>query len=168
MSWIFACGHVLARKWKVLLWLLLLNHSLLTFLTGWGGQKSLFSKFALKIIFMLNYVSGSLKDICLTLSDMLKKPEKSEVTEVNFLQKVMIFDIFCNFFAFSSKRLTFDSCRWWNKRSGVLKYVYNFKGNYMKKSLKMKIFEKNCQKKSKKCGILVSFIFSSNRDRYVL
>ena len=79
---------------------MLLNHSLLTFLTGWGGQKWVFSNFALKIIFIMNFVSCSLKDIYLTLSDMFKKPEKSKVTEVNFFQKVMIFDIFANFLSF--------------------------------------------------------------------
>ena len=65
-----------------------------------GGQKSLFSNFALKIIFMLNYVSCLLKNFCLTLSDRLKKPEKSKVTEVKFLQKVIIFCRFLQFFCF--------------------------------------------------------------------
>ena len=75
-----------------------------------GSKMTFFHFFCKKIPFMLIFVPCLLGDFCLALSGVFKNPEKSKVTEVNFFQKVMIFDIFCNFFAFSPKWLTFDSC----------------------------------------------------------
>ena len=60
-----------------------------------GGVKNdFFSIFCKKIPFMLIFVPCPLGDFCLALSGVFKNPEKSKVIEVNFLQKVMNFDIF--------------------------------------------------------------------------
>ena len=80
----------------------------------------------------------------------------------------MIFVKIFIFLTFSQKQLTFDPSLSWNKMSGVKKYVYNGKGNYVQKRLKKELFEKICLKKLKFCWFLKPFISSTNNARHGL
>ena len=97
-----------------------------------------------------------------------KNAKKSEVTEVKFFWKIKIFVKIFLFLAFSQKQLTFDPSLSWNKTSGVKKYVYNSKSNYVQKRLKKEFSEKICPKKLNFCWFLKPFISSTNNARHVL
>ena len=80
----------------------------------------------------------------------------------------MIFVKIFTFLVFSQKQLTFDTSLSWNKMSGVKKYVYNSKGTRVQKSLKKKLFQKNCLKELNLCWFSIPFISSTNNDRHGL
>ena len=151
------------------LWHFLIEIRVVALFQGWGGQISTFSeKWSKKSIFYRKKIFFRERIKCWAQVGRFRQPVRTEVIEVKFSKKIMIFDIFLWFLTFSPIWLTFDSLLLWSELSGVKKYVYNIKGHLSQKRLKKEIFAKIWWKKLKFCWFLIPFIFLTKSDRHIL
>ena len=159
----------MAKKWLFPYGTFWLKFALLHFFKVGGVKYRLFRKNGQKNPFFIGknfFFRERIK--CWAQVGRFRQPVRTEVIEVKFSKKIMIFDIFLWFLTFSPIWLTFDSLLSWSELSGVKKYVYNIKGHLSQKRLKKEIFAKICWKKLKFCWFLIPFIFLTKSDRHIL